>query len=140
MTKVIKKAMYESTSTDATPFIKLGAFDVNNYKPAELAKAQENEKNYKPVRLLAGDIIEAGIAELTPSTFGDVLTLVGVQVTRNGEDAETLEEAKLGVSVDIKNKLAFSKKSVGDTIRLEYLGKHPSPKDPKKTLHKVNLS
>jgi hypothetical protein len=144
MTTVVKKPLYESKNegTDV-PFIKLGLFDENNYKPSELKKAKETENTYKPVRLVAGDVVTAAIAGITQSKFGDVLDLVDVTITRadkkNKGERDHESEMKLGVSVDLKNKLSFKKKSVGDIVTIEYLGKYPSPKDASRTLHKVNV-
>lgn len=145
MTTVTKKPLYETSSeVSNTTFVKLGAFDPDNYKPSELAKNKENEEKYKPIRLMEGDKLTGAIAELNPSKFGDILQLVDVTITRSNKkhasSRDTESEVQLGVTVDIKNKLSFSKKGVGDVITLEYLGKFPSPKNPSQKLHKVNLS
>ena len=146
MTTITKKPLYETSSSDSNtniPFVKLGLFDKNNYKPSELKKAEENEATYKPIRLVAGDKIQGAIAAIEQSKFGDVLELVDVTVTRAEKKHATPQDAssevKLGVSTDLKNKLAFKKKAVGDIVTIEYLGKHPSPKDASRTLHKVNV-
>lgn len=145
MTTLVKKPLYESTSTgDDTPFVKFGLFDEDNYKKSELQKAKEGEKKYRPIRLVAGDVIKGVIAEVTQSKFGDVLTLIDVEIKRGNKQSvgerDEESEVKLGVSTDLKNKLAFKSKCVGDEVTIEYLGKHPSPKDATRSLHKVNLS
>lgn len=146
MTTLTKKPLYDSPSASTgggTTFVKLGAFDPDNYKPSELKKNQENEEKYKPIRLQAGDKLQGAIAEVKPSKFGDILQLVDVTITRSNKkhvsEKDTESEVQLGVTVDIKNKLSFTKKSIGDIITLEYLGKHASPKNPTQMLHKVNI-
>ncbi len=133
----VKKPLFETKSEgNDVKFVKFGAFDENNFKPSELKKAKENEETYKPVRLLAGDSVSGVIVEVLGSKFGDIL-LVADATTSNGIE---LDEVKIGITTDLKNKLAFKKKSVGDELTIEYLGKLASPKDPTRSLHKVNVT
>lgn len=121
------------------PFLKLGAFDENNYRPAELKKAQENEKKYGTLRLNPGDKVGGTITGFYETKNGEVMYLKDVVIVRPTGD-ESIGAVKIGLSTDLGYKVKTQKKKeVGQTIGIDYLGKQVSPKDAERELHKVNV-
>jgi hypothetical protein len=129
----------EPAQVKLTPFLKFGPFDPDNYKAKELPKAIENEEKYTPVRVLPGQVISGVIKDFYPSTYGELMYLDNVCISSK-DGRQDVEKVKVGLSVDLLNKVkVFAKKQPGDEIQIEYLGKHPSPTNPTRTLHKFNV-
>jgi hypothetical protein len=122
-----------------TPFLKFGPFDPDNYKAKDLPKAVENEEKYGTIRALPGELITGVIQSFWDSAYGELMYLDNVSISSKSGRRD-IGKVKIGLSVDLFNKVKnFSKKQVGDEVQIEYLGKHPSPVNPTKSLHKFNV-
>ena len=129
-----------TTSTEKTPFVKLGLFDENNYTPAKLKDAKEKEAKYKPIRLIGGDKLSGTITSFWGDKNGPIMYLKDVEiVTASGVIKKGL--IKIGLSHDLNYKvLEQQKKVVGDKVVIEYIGLTPSIKDASRNIHKVNVA
>lgn len=122
------------------PFLKLGAFDENNYTPKKLVEVKANEAKYGTLRLGVGDSVEGVISGFYPTQNGDVMYLKDVKIKR-GDKTEDVGAVKIGLSHDINYKVRTKgNKEVGQNVFIKYNGLQPSPKDETRSLHKVDVA
>lgn len=139
------------------PFLKLGEFDEDNYKnPKEVVKAKETEAKYGTLRLLAGESIQGVITGFFDSPNGPVMYIKDAQ--KISDTSENITSSPVGrVKIPLGLDLAFKilgklpagtdaskvklpkAKQVGESVTILYLGKHPSPKNPSRLVHKSNV-
>jgi hypothetical protein len=137
----------QSEEKKVIPFLKLGAFDENNYTPKKLAEVKANEAKYGTLRLAAGDAVEGVISGFYPTANGDVMYLKDVKITRAKDGSfqdgviEDVGAVKIGLSHDINYKVRTKgNKEVGQSVFIKYKGVEVSPKDATRTLHRVDVA
>lgn len=122
------------------PFLKLGAFDPENYTPKKLIEVKANEAKYGTLRLHEGEAVEGVISGFYPTANGDVMYLKDVKITR-GDQVEDVGAVKIGLSHDINYKVRTKgNKEVGQAVFIKYKGVEASPKDATRTLHRVDVA
>lgn len=121
------------TEKKLIPFLKLGAFDADNYSPKKAAEIQATEIKFGTLRLMPGENVTGEITGIFGSANGEVMYLKDVKI--NDKD---IGRVKIPLTTALTSLVVTKlEKIAGEKVAILYKGRKESKENPGKSYHDV---